>query len=364
MSNYKEGGAEFLSTGVVKDDIHSMSFNAISALKTIESSTILVTGASGFLASSIIYYILTLSSIHKLKITIIALARNPERFRNRISEKNLRTFGKYLHIHKYDIKQELTLNEKADFILHTASNADPLSFARDPFGTCLANTLGTINSIKYASKISASNYVYFSTSGVYGHMNPEDYPLEENKFGVLDPTRSENIYLISKRMAECLIAAENKRNSDFKYNIIRPSITYGPGININDVRCMSSFMKSALYGNDIMLKSEGLSTRNFLYIKDFVEAIILCIASPKNQAFNVASSIDTKIIDLANLICKLSSFDIATLNEGIDIGEIERVEFERTTTSQERVRKTFQWVETTKLADGINNTLNHYRSLI
>ncbi len=329
----------------------------------MDNSIIAITGANGFLASSLIYYILVLSKSYDIDITIIALARNSNKLIKRFSADFISHHSEKLFIYPYLVTQPLDSLQYANYVIHAASNANPSSFMSQPFATCQANTSGTIHTLEYANKSNASNYILLSTSGVYGHVPPASYPLDEDTFGSLDPCRPENIYLSSKRISECLVASSFK-HFYIPYNIIRPSITYGPGLDINDDRSFPYFLKCCLTGDDINLSSDGMSFRNYLYIRDFIDAFIQLIPIGFNQPFNVASSVDTLIKDLANHFCTLSPSRNTKLTFPDNHHKDDtRVEYRRTSTSQSRVTGTIGWEEVTSLQFGLERTIEHYTLL-
>ena len=65
-----------LCSPIVHKDISDVASLTSSSLKLLADSTIGITGANGFLASNIIYYILTLSNIFNLNIRILAFCRS------------------------------------------------------------------------------------------------------------------------------------------------------------------------------------------------------------------------------------------------------------------------------------------------
>ena len=203
--------------------------------------------------------------------------------------------------------------------------------------------------------------MYFSLLGVYGLNSPDSIPdrkvIWTNRF--LD---KKNIYLLSKKTAECIVANASHLHS-LNFNIIRPSIIYGPGLDLSDVRSFPYFLSSYLYDQDIVLNSSGECYRNYLYISDFVVAVINLLASPHNTAFNLASSIDTKIIDLAMKFSNLSSSKLQVVFSKIN-SNFDRVQFPRTSTSQSQLIQLFGWNESVGLDLGIQNSINHYSFLM
>ena len=220
-----------LDSPISLEDIHSLEPSTYRSLSNFNNTQIAVTGANGFLASNIIFYLLTLSTKLSLNLQINALCRSRSRLTSRFSSTQSISnssgnspllFSKYTPYDFNDISP-------SQVVIHAASNASPSSYSSDPSSTCLINTLGTIKAIEYAKKSNASCFVYFSTSGVYGFNHPHYSSYKENQFGFIDCANSDNIYIESKRIGECITSSLCKEY-DIPFAILRPSINYGPGL--------------------------------------------------------------------------------------------------------------------------------------
>ena len=176
-----------------------------------------ITGANGFLASNIIFYLHYLSSKLNLSIHIEALCRSEKKLFSRFTLITFLPMDLILyHIHITSFNDIAHL-EPSQVVIHAASNASPLSYSRDPVSTSLINTQGTIAAIEYAKYSNSKCFVYFSTSGVYGFNNPSISSYKEDQFGFIDSANPENIYIESKRMGECITSS---LCSQYKYHIL------------------------------------------------------------------------------------------------------------------------------------------------
>ena len=142
-----------LCSPIVHKDISDVASLTSSSLKLLADSTIGITGANGFLASNIIYYILTLSNIFNLNIRILAFCRSRTSLLARFTSSEFSNISPYLQYIPYDSNFDFSDSPHVDYFIHAASNASPDLFAKDPFGTCLSNTVGTINSLNYLYEV-------------------------------------------------------------------------------------------------------------------------------------------------------------------------------------------------------------------
>ena len=85
--------------------------------------------------------------------------------------------------------------------------------------------------------------------------------------------------------------------------------TFGAGILPTENRVFAQFARSALKGEDIVLKTEGKSEGNYVYTIDAVKAILMLLYKGEaGQAYNVANeSSHTTIRKMAELVSKTLS---------------------------------------------------------
>lgn len=270
------------------------------AWETLENKTVLITGVTGFIGSYIVDVLLYLNETRALNITILAVIRDLEKAKTRY---HYAMKNEKLTFIIADLSSDtFNIHEKVDIIFHAASNATPRLFGSDPVGTILPNLIGTKNLLEIARQSNAENFIYFSTSGVYGHVKQEDYPIKEECFGSLDSMDVASCYLESKRMAETMCVSWM-----FQYGvpvkIVRPAITYGMGVAEDDGRSFADFLWSIVRNKNIQLYTDGLVYRNFCYIADAVSGFFYVLFKGENaKAYNVASEIDITIRDLAHML--------------------------------------------------------------
>ena len=202
--------------------------------------------------------------------------------------------------------ENFSTNEKFDYVIHLAARPSPEDYIQHPVETALSNSLGTYNALEIARKSDAV-FLYTSSSEIYGHA--EIIPTPENYWGKVNPTGIRSCYDESKRFSEALIMSYY-REYGLDVRIQRPFNVYGPRLREDGSygRVVSRFIYQALKGEDITIFGDGNQTRAFLYIDDWVEATkkMLFTKGLKGEIINIGSDKETKIIDLANLIIKLT----------------------------------------------------------
>jgi len=267
--------------------------------KSFENKTVLVSGASGFLPAYMVETLLYLNETRQLNIIIIGLVRNIEKARERFSHYH---HDQHLTFIAQDVCDSLHIDQHVDYIIHAASQATPKMFNSDPVGTLLPNVMGTRNLLNLAVQNRSEGFLYFSTSGVHGFVEADKFPVKEDCYGSLNPTKLESCYLESKRMGENMCIAWMHQYG-VPAKIVRPATTYGPGLKLDDGRSFADFIANIVQHQDIQLFSDGKAMRNFCYLADATLGFFtVMLKGQTGEAYNVATDHEISIIDLAKLL--------------------------------------------------------------
>lgn len=191
------------------------------------------------------------------------------------------------------------------YIIHAASNASSQFYGTDPIGTTLPNFLGTYNLLKWSRKLDVKSILFVSSGEVYG-VTDKDY-IDENDFGVSNPTDIRYCYGESKRMGECLCKIFNYQY-DIPVKIARLGHTYGPTMDyLHDKRVFSEFVKNIVERENIVIKSDGKPMRAFCYVADAIDGFFKILINGINgEAYNVTNKNGLiSINDLAKLLINI-----------------------------------------------------------
>ena len=251
----------------------------------LKESTVLITGANGFIGYYLVTALLERNDKFKSNITVLAVVRSKEN-----AEK---TFGELLkrndiQLVVQDVCQELIIEQKADYVMHLASKASPYHFENDPIGIIDANVTGTYNVLNYAKESSSKATLFVSSLKVYGNLHNGKDDIKETDIGYLEQTSYKNCYAQGKRTAETICASFNK---EYKMNvkIARPAYIYGAS-SLDDDRVWANFFANAVRGENILLKSNGGAYRSFCYVTDTAVALFLILLEGENvYPYNISS---------------------------------------------------------------------------
>ncbi len=266
----------------------------------LSGCNILIVGATGLIGSCLVE---TLMLNPNKDYSLFITGRNRNRA-NKIFENffNDSTF----HYFDYDVRKELKVDIKFDYIIDAASNASPSSFIGAPVEVLLSNIYGVDNLLKYGKSHQLKRFLYISSGEIYGETNGK--LVSESDSGYIDCTKVRSCYPSSKRAAETLCISYS-----YEYNIdvviARPTHIYGPNYTESDNRVYAQFINNIIEGNDIVMKSSGSQTRSWCYVVDCVSALLYILLKGDNrQAYNVADNTSIlSIKELATIIANISN---------------------------------------------------------
>lgn len=293
----------FMGSTIIEQDMQEIYGRSIDWTKLYEKN-VLITGATGMLASYLIFFLIYLNENYHSKINIIALVRN--------EEKCHKIFGafaqkEYFSIITADVNKPLHLMKKVDYIVHAAGLASPQYYGSMPVEVASSNVLGTYYLLQLAREKQIKGFLFFSSGDVYGKMPPEVTEITEDMSGMVNPLDEHSCYTESKRMGETWCSSFF-REYNVPANIVRIAHTYSPTMDIeNDPRVFASFMKCIYHEQNIVMLSDGTAKRPFCYIVDAVAAFFLVLLEGEHgTAYNMCNSNEfLSMSELANIIIGL-----------------------------------------------------------
>lgn len=138
---------------------------------------------------------------------------------------------------------------------------------------------------------------------VYG--DAQVHPQPETYWGNVNPFGPRSCYDEGKRVAEALCYAYREQfGADIR--IARIFNTYGPRMGSGDGRVVSSFVASALAGQDIRVTGDGSATRSFQFVTDCIEGLYTLMNSAYSDGpVNIGNDAEITIQKLAEIIVEL-----------------------------------------------------------
>jgi len=187
---------------------------------------------------------------------------------------------------------------KIDFLFHFASPASPVDYLRLGVETLRVGSEGTFNMLELARRHNAG-FLIASTSECYG--DPLEHPQPETYWGHVNPIGPRSVYDEAKRFGEALTMAY-RRYHKVETHIVRIFNTYGPRLQINDGRVISTFLKQALLGEDLTVFGDGSQTRSFCYVSDEIDGILRLSRTSEHYPVNIGNPGEFTMVECAQLV--------------------------------------------------------------
>lgn len=153
-------------------------------------------------------------------------------------------------------------------IYNMACIASPPQYMAQPVSTIMTSVVGT-RSVLAAADVCGARVVHASTSEVYG--NPAYVPQSEGHPGVVHSWGPRSCYDSGKMAAEALCYEYHAKGTNVR--VARIFNTYGPNMNIDDGRVVSSLVKQALTNKPMTIYG-GIQTRSFCYVSDLIDGLV------------------------------------------------------------------------------------------
>ncbi|MCC6889560.1 MAG: SDR family oxidoreductase [Hyphomicrobiales bacterium] len=307
---------------------------------------VLVTGGAGFLGSHLCtrlvregYDVLCVDNFYtgsKRNVAHLLDAGNFELMRHDV------TFPLYVEV---------------DQIYNLACPASPIHYQFDPVQTTKTSVHGAINLLGLAKRVRA-RILQASTSEVYG--DPAMHPQREDYWGHVNPIGLRSCYDEGKRCAETLMFDYHRQHS-LEIKVARIFNTYGPNMHPDDGRVISNFIVQALRGEDISIYGDGSQTRSFCYVDDLIEGLIRLMRSPGELIgpVNLGNPGEYTIRELAETIVTLTAS-----RSKLTFKPLPADDPVRRCPDITLAKETLGWKPTVALADGLNETIAYFRTLL
>lgn len=262
----------------------------------------LISGATGMIGSAMVNSLVYIAKSKALDITIYALVRSLDKVRAMFTDDVL-SYSKLNFITKDITTISSDDFEKVDYVLHTASSTDSRYMQEHGVELIEFTYKSTLNLLELA-RAKDSAFVYFSSMEVYG--TPQtDEKIKEDYSGAPNTMKARSSYPEGKRLCECLCRCYHEEYN-VKTFVVRLTQCFGSKIYGKDSRVFATFARDAVNKQDIVLKTEGLTKRNYIYTFDAVMAVFtILIKGDAGEAYNIANE-DTycSIKEMADMVCK------------------------------------------------------------
>ncbi len=242
-----------------------------------------------------------------------------------------------------------------DFIFNLAGQVSHGDSMRDPQLDLAVNCVSTMNLVEACRKYNRqARLLYTSTRQVYGC--PQTLPVAEDH-----PTVPIDVNGINKLAAEYYHLLYD-RTYGVRSTVLRLTNTFGPRQQIRSNRqgFATIFLRQALKGETISLYGGGKQLRDFNYVDDVINALLLAAATDDclGQVFNLGSTRAYSLIDFVDALAAFCKFPVEAVpfpddKRIIDIGDYYG--------DFSKFRQATGWSPQVDLPEGLERTIAFYR---
>lgn len=254
-----------------------------------------------------------------------------------------------------DVTNHIWIPGPIDAIMHLASPASPIDFAKIPIQIMKVGSLGTHNCLGLA-RVKGAKFHFNSTSEVYG--DPLVHPQPETYWGNVNPNGARSMYDEAKRFGEALtLAYKAKHGIDVR--IVRTFNTYGPLMRPDDGRVVSNFVTQALRGEPLTVYGDGTQTRSFCYVTDQIEGQLALLDSSYTMPVNIGNDVEFTMLELAEHVV-----DITNSSAGIVFQPLPEDDPTQRSPDLSVAKRELGWSPKVPLREGLELTTEYFAGVL
>ncbi len=313
---------------------------------------VLITGGLGFIGSNLAHRLVALGAEVLILDSLI-----PEYGGNVF---NIHGLEDRLRVNIADMRDEHGLRylvQGQDIIFNLAGQVSHTDSMVDPYTDLEINArsqLSLLEACRHGNP--AAKVVFASTRQIYGR--PEYLPVDERH-----PLQPVDVNGINKLAGEWYHMVYHQVYG-LRTVSLRLTNTYGPRMRIRDARqtFIGWWFRQLLEGQTLSIFGDGLQVRDFNYIDDVIEALLMVAfyEAADGQIYNLGSDDPINLLNLARLMIEVNGggqYDLRPFPDDrkrIDIGDFYG--------DYRRIRSKLGWRPLVGLRDGLTRTMDYFRA--
>jgi len=256
---------------------------------------------------------------------------------------------------RQNVNEHIDIDGDVRYVLHFASPASPPQYDANPIHTLKVGTIGTMNMLGLAMAKNAT-FLLASTSEVYG--DPLVHPQPETYWGNVNPIGPRGCYDEAKRCAEAFAMAYHRAHG-VDTRIIRIFNTHGPRMQVSDGRAVPNFMAQALRDQPLTVYGDGKQTRSLCYVSDLIRGVLAVLEKGDELPTNLGNPHEVTMVELAETIIRISGSKSRIEHRELPVDDPKQRRPDIT-----RARKLLGWEPKVGLEDGLQRTLEYFRTVV
>ena len=237
---------------------------------------------------------------------------------------------------------------RPEVIFHLAGQIDVRVSISDPILDMRVNVGGTINLLEATRRGEGARIVFTSTGGaIYGEGDWRDPPLDEAAECLPDAQ-----YGQSKYAAEGYLSLYH-RLYDLSTISLRLGNVYGPRQDpLGEAGVVAIFCGALLDGRTPRVFGDGHQTRDYVYVGDIVDAMLVAAGSRATGTFNIGTGLETSVLELGRMIAEALNRPFGPEMAPPRPGEVQRIAIDSS-----RAQRELGWRAETSLEEGLRRTV-------
>jgi UDP-glucose 4-epimerase len=321
-------------------------------IASYKNKKVLVTGGLGFIGSNLARRLVGLGA-HVTLVDSLIPAYGGNMF-------NIDDIKEQVNCNISDVRDPYAmayLVKGQDYLFNLAGQTSHIDSMTDPFTDLDINAEAQLSILEACRKNNHDvKLVFASTRQLYG--KPDYLPVDESH-----PIRPVDVNGINKLAGEWYHLLYNNVYG-IRACALRLTNTYGPAMRVKDARqtFLGIWVKLLLEGNPIKVFGDGKQLRDFNYVDDCVDALLLAGDNEKSngKVYNLGSKEVIGLKDLAAMMVELGfegSYELVPFppeRKAIDIGDYY--------SDFTLIHKELGWTPKIGLREGLTKTMNYYKS--
>ncbi|MEN3013153.1 MAG: NAD-dependent epimerase/dehydratase family protein [Endomicrobiia bacterium] len=270
-------------------------------------------------------------------------------------QKNVNKNAKFYMVDITDLGtlRDIFKKEKPQIVSHHAAQIDVRKSVSNPQYDATVNIIGSLNLLQLSVEYKVKKFIFASSGGtIYGECKNKTAPKETSRMSPESP------YGCAKSSVELYLWYYYKV---YGLNAIslRYANVYGPRQDPKgEAGVVAIFIDKMLNNQDVYIYGDGNQMRDFVYVKDVVDANIKSMLSKKEFGiFNVATGKSISINKIFNLLSKFLEYHKPPIYKPSRPGEIFR-----SCLNIELIKKELKWKPRFSIVDGLKETVLYFKN--
>jgi dTDP-glucose 4,6-dehydratase/UDP-glucose 4-epimerase len=321
-------------------------------MNSFENASILITGGIGFIGSSLARRLVGLGARVTLADSLI-----PQYGGNL---RNIADIRERVNVNVCDVRDRFAMEHlvrSQDFLFNLAGQTSHIDSMTDPQTDLDINASAQLSILEACRRVNPRiRLVFASTRQLYGR--PDYLPVDEKH-----PIRPVDVNGINKLAGEGYHLLYSQVHG-IRSSVLRLTNTYGPGMRVKDARqtFLGIWVRQLIQGSTIKVFGDGTQLRDFNYVDDCVDALLLAGSDDKavGKVYNLGSEEVVSLGDLARLLTELvpgGRFEVVPFppeRKTIDIGDYYG--------DFSLIRGELAWSPKLGLREGLRRTIDYYQA--